>query len=153
MGDEGTVIGERDTGCLCSFHPALHFPQVQHTAAAVNDERIALQSFGIFGKLTAADKVKIQSFAGVLPYPAGQFDSADVLALSMVGAAFTNQNFIAVCQIFEMMCAAGCSVQNSFEPCHKYGKGGQSGFRRNYIFYLFEVLTVGNHQFRRLTEG
>lgn len=124
MGDESTVIGERDAGCLRSFHPALHFTPVQHTAAAVNDERIALQFFGIFGKLASAGKVKIQSFAGVLPYPAGQFDSADVLALSMVGAAFTNQNFIAVCQVLEIMGAVCRSVQNSFEPCHKYGKGG-----------------------------
>ena len=39
VGDGDAVVDDRDAGCLGALHAAVHLLRVQHTAAAVEDER------------------------------------------------------------------------------------------------------------------
>ena len=93
MRDSNAVI-RHGHALFCAVPQAiLHFPLTQHTAAAVNSERIAAQ---ILGKLTAGGKFELYILSGKAADPVRQFFRADVTALSVMRAALGDEHRIAI---------------------------------------------------------
>ena len=72
-----------------SFQAVFHLTLVQHTSTTMDDHLISGQIQRKFG---SACKFKGHVFSGIFAYPARKFDSTDIVTLTMVGAAFTDQN-------------------------------------------------------------
>ena len=59
FGNEDAVIGDWDTGALHLTNAGEQIGAIEHTAAAMNDEIIAMQRFG---KIHTADHIDLQTF-------------------------------------------------------------------------------------------
>ena len=90
MGDGDAVVGKGDPGVGGSLSAVLHFPLIEHAAAAVDHHGIRGKVLWEFG---AGAELEIQGLAGVLLEPVWQLYGADVVALAVVGAAFADKNF------------------------------------------------------------
>lgn len=93
IGDGDAVISHRDILLSSTFVAVQHLAFVQHAGAAMDDESVRRQ---VGGKFRAAAPGKFRLRPGVAAYPGGQLNGADVGALAVVGAAFADENFVAV---------------------------------------------------------
>ena len=80
----------------------------------------------------------------MLPQPTRNLHSADILTLSVVGAALANQDFIPILQCFYGCYALHGTFQKSFIPRHENGKGCQWNVQRCILADLGKCLTVRN---------
>ena len=95
VGDGDAVVYDGDAGFFGGEESALHFFVTQHAAAAVDDECVVAE---LVGEALAGAEEKFRFCTGEFFNPAGEFDCADVVALSVMGAAFGNQDFITIFQ-------------------------------------------------------
>ena len=86
MCDNESVVGHRDVLILRAGDAVLHFPFIEHAAAAVDDQVVAAQ---VKGELPSAGETELNVVALCeLAYPMRQLDGADIVALPMMGASF-----------------------------------------------------------------
>ena len=109
-----SVVGYGDRGVVSAFQAVFHFSFVEGAAAAVNDQPV----FGeISRKFGSAGELEIRLFFCVLPYPVGQFYGADIVALAVMGAAFTDEDSVIILQSVQDFCAFYDSFQIPFVSC------------------------------------
>ena len=143
------VICDRDALAEAGCQTGLHFPLVEHTPAAVDDERNAGE---ILRKLRTGGKPQIQRFAGITRQPAGQLFSPDVAALPVVRAALGNQHRVAVGKRIQRR----STVNDCFEIALVTGKQNrelrEQNVRRHIPADTLKRLRVRHHQLGLLGE-
>ena len=85
MGNRCAVVGDGDGLVTGALQAVFHFPFIQGTAAAVDDQAVLSQ---VIRELRPACKFKEEFLPGMLSDPAGQLYSSDIFTLTVVGAAF-----------------------------------------------------------------
>lgn len=93
--DGHAVVGDGNALFLGLEQAVLHFLGRKHAAAAVDDDLVGSEVFGIFA---AAGEVEVGLDLELFPDPLGDLDGADVLALSVVRAAFRDEDGVTVLQ-------------------------------------------------------
>ena len=119
IGNCSSVIGNRNIGIFCTFQAIFHLPFIERTAAAVNDHLIAIQFQREF---RSAGEFKIQLFSGIIPNPARKLDRADIITLSVVRAAFRDQDGITIFQCVQGTGAVYDRAEISLISGEKNGK-------------------------------
>ena len=102
-GNGYTVVGEGDILFLGLLTAEVHLALVEHTGAAVDYYFVRRK---ISGEIAAGSERKIYIGLCIVPYHAGDFYRAYIIALAVVRAAFAYQNFIAVLQAVKRRGAA-----------------------------------------------
>ena len=115
VGDAQSVVGHGHVLVRSAAVPVLHFPFVQHAAAAVDNQFVQGK---VCGEFRAAGPGKAELFAGKILNPFRQFFRADVAALPVMGAALGNQNTVAVLQLFQSCHAQHGLFQIAFVTGH-----------------------------------
>ena len=128
VSDKRSVVGHGDMLFFCTAHPVFHFPFVLHTSAAVNDQAVRRQ---IVRKFRAGGKAKLKLFAGVVCDPPGKLDGSDIVTLTVMGAALTDQYRIMILQGIDCCDTGNHLFQNSLIARHKDGEGGKGNGGRN----------------------
>ena len=88
-GDRHPVIRDRNAGGFGLADPVLHFPAVQHTRAAVNDE-VVLSN--LLRHRPPVSPVKLNVLPTDLPYKARNFHRTDIIVLPVMGTALQDQD-------------------------------------------------------------
>ena len=146
LSDEDSVICYGDMLVLTAGDPVFHFPFIQHTAAAVNDQLI---SADVIWKFCPGGKDKLRLLSSVSAYPVGNFEGSDIVALAMVGTAFGDQDPVSVPDILESGPAPSTAVFRSplyrANRIEKEVRGISAGVSWG---HPFKSLTVGDHKAR-----
>jgi len=87
MCDQHAVIRYADTLLARLFNAILHFPPIEHTAPAMDDNRVFRNISGI---TSTSCPFKLDIFTCHLTNPTGDFYRTDVIGLKMVSAALYN---------------------------------------------------------------
>ena len=112
ISDAQAVVGHGNALVGSAAVTVLHLPFVQHAAAAVDDKPVRGQ---VCGKFRAAGPGKSEIFSGKFPDPFRQFFRADVATLAVVGAAFGDEDPVAVLQKLKTMLDAGLIPQEVYD--------------------------------------
>ncbi len=102
LSDSSAVVGEGNALICRALRAGAHLLLVDHTAAAMDDKGIGRE---ILRKITAGGESKVQVLSGVVGEPLRELYGADVLALPVMGAAFRNQDRVAVREGDYFFCA------------------------------------------------
>ena len=97
----------------------LHFPLVEHAAAAVHHQTVWTE---ILRKLPAVCKIVGWHFTCELIDPAGKLDRTDIIALLVMGTALGNQDPISVLQRGQCRRTPDGCFQTAFIPGKQNGK-------------------------------
>lgn len=93
MGDQDTVVGDRDAGLFGLVDAVLHLAAVKHAGAAVYDHAKGREVQRI---RAAAGEYELDILAGVLSDPPRKLDRPDVITLPMMRAAFGDEDFVSI---------------------------------------------------------
>ena len=108
IGNQCSIVGERNASFRRQLISNLNHTRLQHTSAAVNNHPIR----GLMiRKRIPRSPCEIKRFSCVCLYPVRQLDRSDVVALSVIRAAFRNQNLVVVLQIFQRSGGSHCLLQ------------------------------------------
>ena len=150
MGDQGSVVREVGALVLGAFPAVHHFPFVEHTAAAVNDQRVLAQ---VFGESPARGEGELQVLARVVRDPPRNLHGPEILALTVMGTAFGHQNGVSVLELVHPHRTAYGGFENSLELGEQNRERSEQNVLRDDLLDAFEVLTVGDHHSRRLLQA
>lgn len=92
-GNQDSVVGNRNILVLTAGYTVFHFSFVKHTATAVNNHFIRSN---IVRKFCTGSEFKHRVFASVFSDPFGYFVCTDIITLTMMSTAFSNQNTVSV---------------------------------------------------------
>ena len=116
FGDGHAVVGDGDASGLGLVHAPEHKGAVDHAPAAVDDQGV-LGEF--LGEVFAGDDLEGEFLAGFLADPTGDFDTADIVLGSVVGACFANENTVAILQVADGGGTSGQSREVALEARHQ----------------------------------
>ena len=90
--DNEPVVGHRHALVGGTLVAVAHFAFVEHARAAVDDDFVGPE---VFGELRSGAGFDDDVLAAELLEPAGDFDGSDIVALTVVGAAFGDEDAVA----------------------------------------------------------
>ena len=128
----------------------LHFPLVQHAAAAVHDKCVLAH---VLRKLITRGKRELHILTGKSANPVRQFFRADIAALAVMRAAFGDEHSIAILQRIQLCSTENRLPQIAFVSGKQDGERGQLDIFRHQLVHNAERLRVRDNQPRRLTQG
>lgn len=93
----------------------------------------------------SACEFKVQVFiSGMLADPARKLHCSNVITLPVMGAAFTDENFVTIFQLVQHLCAFDLKLQISFVSGKQDGKRGQWNIFRCIDRHFGKCLAVGD---------
>ena len=150
MSDGNAIVGHRHIPLGAVPQTILHFPLVQHAAAAVHDKCILAH---VLRKLITRGKRELHIFAGKSANPVRQFFRANIAALAVMRAAFGDEHSIAILQRIQLCSTENRLPQIAFVSGKQDGERGQLDIFRHQLVHNAERLRVRDNQPRRLTQG
>ncbi len=149
VGEEDAVVDDGDVGGLGGGDAGEHFAAGEHAGAAVDDEGIGGE---VCGPALAGGVDEVEVFSGFLLEEAGDFDGADVIVLAVVGAAFGDEDFVAVAEVLYGAGAGGEGVEVAFVAGEEDGEGGEGDALGDDFGDAAEDLGVGDDEAGRVFE-
>ena len=100
----------------------------------------------ISGEFRATGEAKFRLSLGVLTNPVGHLHGANILALAVMGAAFTDENLIPVLNTIQCSHGFHRVIQATLVAGHKDGEGGKGHGGRHDLADLGKGLAIGDDQ-------
>ena len=137
MSDGNAIVGHRHIPLGAVPQTILHFPLVQHAAAAVHDKCVLAH---VLRKLIARGKRELHILAGKSANPVRQFFRANIAALAVMRAAFGDEHSIAILQRIQLCSTENRLPQIAFVSGKQDGERGQLDIFRHQLVHNAERL-------------
>ena len=119
IGNQNPIICHGNLLIPGTGHAVLHFSFIQHASSAVDNQSVLSQ---FLRKLCPRRKLKFQTLSRILPDPARDLNSADIIALPVVGAPLTDQYLIPVPQGLQAFCPLHIVLKAALIPGKQDGE-------------------------------